>query len=82
MIRLATLSSFNYFIFLVYFIELFMFSDSTKVDIMYPGTALTRLSNVQKRVKSLSTGDLSQSWEVVRKKLLWAAGLKDLRNVR
>jgi len=49
-----------------------------EVDQEYPGTAVERLRNVHQRVKSLSASDLSGDWEEVRRKLLWAGGLKDL----
>jgi hypothetical protein len=56
--------------------------DSTMlVDSEYPGTAVTRLRNVRARVAQLTEEDLNGDWEeVVRKKLLWAGGLKDLPN--
>ena len=44
----------------------------------YPGTAVERLENVRARVATLSEEDLSGDWEDVRRKLLWAGGLKDL----
>lgn len=47
----------------------------------YPGTALTRMENARARAASLTESDLSQDWESVRGKLLWAAGLRDLRDV-
>jgi len=47
-------------------------------DEEYPGTAVTRMLNVRERVKSLSETDLSGDWEEVRRKILWAGGLKDL----
>mmetsp|Transcript_16287 Transcript_16287/g.38687 ORF Transcript_16287/g.38687 Transcript_16287/m.38687 type:complete len:249 (+) Transcript_16287:20-766(+) len=53
-----------------------------EVDPEYPGTAVERLRNIQARVKSLTPEDLSKDWEEVRRKILWAGGLKDLpRNV-
>jgi len=53
-----------------------------QIDPEYPGTAVTRLQNVHKRVQSLTTDQLSLDWEAVRRSLLWAGGLKDLPNVR
>lgn len=50
----------------------------TMVDTNYPGTAVERLENVRARVATLSEEDLSGDWEDVRRKLLWAGGLKDL----
>lgn len=51
--------------------------ESDPVDKEYPGTAVLRLRNIHKRVKSLSEEDLSQNWLEVRRKILWAGGLKD-----
>ena len=50
------------------------------VDKEYPGTAVKRLRSVHERVATLSEEDLSGDWEDVRRKLLWAGGLKDLPN--
>lgn len=44
----------------------------------YPGTAVVRLNNVRARVATLTEKDLSSDWEDVRRKLLWAGGLRDL----
>jgi len=52
------------------------------IDPVYPGTAVTRLQNVHKRVLSLTTDQLSLDWETVRRSLLWAGGLKDLTSAR
>lgn len=49
-------------------------------DAEYPGTAVERLQNIQARVKSLTPADLSTEWEEVRRKLLWAGGLKDIQD--
>lgn len=57
-------------------------SVSNPVDPEYPGTAVTRLQNVQKRVKTLTPEQLSQDWETVRRSILWAGGLRDLPNAR
>ena len=48
------------------------------VDVEYPGTAVQRLRSVHERVATLSERDLSSDWEDVRRKILWAGGLKDL----
>ena len=48
---------------------------------MYPGTATSRMLEGRARAASLSEEELSKDWESVRGKLLWAAGLKDLRDV-
>jgi len=62
-----------------------MSSDGNKrspVDPDFPGTAVERMMNIRARVKELALGDdLNQSWEEVRRKLLWAGGLRDLTNV-
>lgn len=52
------------------------------VDPVYPGTAVSRLHNVQNRVKSLTPMQLSEDWEKVRRHILWAGGLRDLPNAR
>jgi hypothetical protein len=49
------------------------------VDPVYPGTAVERLNAVRARVAELAVGDdLNGRWEDVRRKLLWAGGLRDL----
>ncbi|CAJ1339039.1 unnamed protein product [Effrenium voratum] len=53
-----------------------------EVDQEYPGTSVERLRNIQARVKSLTPLDLSKDWEEVRRKILWAGGLKDLPSTR
>ena len=53
-----------------------------RVDPEYPGTAVTRLQNVQKRIASLTPDDLSQDWSAVRQSILWAGGLKNLPNAK
>jgi len=48
-------------------------------DQEYPGTAVQRLNAVQKRVNVIAEdGSLYGKWEDVRRRLLWAGGLKDL----
>lgn len=47
----------------------------------YPGTALSRMENAVARASSLTENELSLDWELVRGRLLWAAGLRDLRDV-
>mmetsp|Transcript_36937 Transcript_36937/g.84682 ORF Transcript_36937/g.84682 Transcript_36937/m.84682 type:complete len:228 (-) Transcript_36937:326-1009(-) len=51
------------------------------VDEKYPGTAVERMLASRERVRSLGE-ELNGEWESVRQKLLWAAGLRDLKNVR
>jgi len=48
------------------------------VDEKYPGTAVARLNAVRDRVKSLTVNDLNGKWADVRRRLLWAGGLRDL----
>ena len=60
-----------------------MSSDATSnansnVDPLYPGTAVKRLNAVRARVATLSQNDLNGNWEDVRRKILWAGGLRDL----
>ncbi|KAL3756775.1 hypothetical protein ACHAWU_003525 [Discostella pseudostelligera] len=48
-------------------------------DPKYPGTAVQRLHAVHQRVAILANdGSLNESWENVRRRLLWAGGLRDL----
>jgi len=47
-------------------------------DSEYPGTAVKRMKAAVERAKSLSHADLSVDWESVRRKILYAGGLKDL----
>lgn len=49
-----------------------------EVDPEYPGTAVARLRAVHERVSQLTSEDLNGTWQNVRRKLLWAGGLKDL----
>ena len=51
------------------------------VDPQYPGTAVARMMASRERARTLSPEVLSGEWESVRKKVLWAAGLKDLTDV-
>lgn len=50
------------------------------MDPEYPGTAVERMLNIRDRVRSLSIENLSEDWKTVRRRLLWAGGLKDLEN--
>jgi hypothetical protein len=52
------------------------------IDEKYPGTAVERMLAARERATSLSETDLSGEWESVRQKILWAAGLRDLKNVQ
>ena len=51
-------------------------------DVLYPGTAVERMERIRERVRSLSPAELSETWEVVRRKVLWAGGLRDLPHAR
>mmetsp|Transcript_22884 Transcript_22884/g.53559 ORF Transcript_22884/g.53559 Transcript_22884/m.53559 type:complete len:213 (-) Transcript_22884:229-867(-) len=52
-----------------------------EVDPEYPGTSVERLRNIHKRItEEVTSKDLSGDWEEVRRKILWAGGLKDLPN--
>ena len=55
-----------------------MGADDTLAE--YPGTALTRMENAVARARSLTEEQLSGDWEDVRGLLLWAAGLRDIRD--
>ena len=56
-------------------------SSTSNYDAEYPGTAVERMNAIRARVKGLDSGtDLSQDWSDVRRKILWAGGLKDLTN--
>jgi len=47
-------------------------------DKEYPGTAVQRMMAVRARVAELTENDLNGQWEDVRRKILWAGGLRDL----
>lgn len=53
-------------------------SSPPPVDLEYPGTAVERMLAVRSRVASLTQQELSGPWEDVRRKILWAGGLRDL----
>eukprot|EP00981_Chlorochromonas_danica_P000823 scaffold192_cov320-Ochromonas_danica.AAC.34 len=50
----------------------------TDVDAEYPGTAVSRMLAVRARIRGLSAEELSGDWADVRRRLLWAGGLRDL----
>lgn len=52
------------------------------IDSQYPGTAVGRMLAARARASSLSTRDLSDKWPEVRRKILWAAGLKDITTTK
>jgi hypothetical protein len=51
---------------------------SNQMDPEYPGTAVQRMMSVRDRVKGLTPEDLSGKWDDVRRRILWAGGLRDL----
>ena len=54
---------------------------SEMYDEEYPGTAVQRLKAVHKRISIIANDNsLNGPWEDVRRRLLWAGGLKDLPN--
>mmetsp|Transcript_26960 Transcript_26960/g.44906 ORF Transcript_26960/g.44906 Transcript_26960/m.44906 type:complete len:274 (+) Transcript_26960:115-936(+) len=63
-------------------------SMTTSIDNEYPGTAVERMMAVRARVKELAAttntssssaaSPLDGTWEEVRRKILWAGGLRDL----
>jgi hypothetical protein len=53
-------------------------SSPPPIDVEYPGTAVRRMLAVRSRVASLTQQELSGPWEDVRRKILWAGGLRDL----
>lgn len=57
-------------------------SAEMRVDPEYPGTAVERMMSARQRVSQLSQEDLNGPWEEVRRKILWAGGLKDLPSAR
>jgi hypothetical protein len=57
-------------------------ANSSSIDPIYPGTAVSRMMNIRQRVRSLTTEQLSEDWSQVRRKILWAGGLKDLPYAR
>ncbi len=49
------------------------------IDPKYPGTAVERMLNARQRVTQLAEGnELNGPWEDVRRRILWAGGLRDL----
>jgi len=48
------------------------------IDADYPGTAVKRMLAARARVSGLTHDDLNGQWENVRRRILWAGGLKDL----
>jgi len=48
------------------------------VDPEYPGTAVKRMLAARARASELTHAELNGQWEDVRRRILWAGGLKDL----
>ena len=57
--------------------KLLLALDATNVE-KYSGTALARMITCRQRASSLSFSEVTDQWSIVRKRLLWAAGLKDI----
>ena len=57
-------------------------TSSGDVDAEYPGTAVSRMQASRAHARALSHEALSGEWESVRKRLLAAAGLKDLPHLK
>ena len=53
---------------------------ASSVDEQFPGTATDRMAAVRERVQLLTPAQLSGEWEDVRRSILWAGGLKDIRD--
>jgi hypothetical protein len=56
----------------------FDLGDEILLDAEFPGTAVARMNAIRERARSLSRTELSGDWQDVRRRLLWAAGMKDL----
>lgn len=50
------------------------------VDAEYPGTAVRRMHAAMERARSLTLDELSDTWPEVRRRVLWAAGLRDIED--
>ena len=48
------------------------------VDAEYPGTAVRRMRAAMERARGLTVDELSDTWPEVRRRVLWAAGLRDI----
>lgn len=53
-----------------------------EIDAEYPGTAVVRMRAAVERAKQLTAEALSGDWEDARRRVLWAAGLRDLPNAQ
>merc|ERR1740117_1857876 len=51
-----------------------------EVDSAYPGTAVARMRAARERAVSLSSAEMGGDWEAVRQRVLWAAGLRDIKD--
>lgn len=58
------------------------FASAMEIDSEYPGTAVERMRNIRERARGLTEEELSGEWEEVRKRVLWASGLRDLKSAR
>ena len=52
--------------------------EEVTMDSEFPGTAVSRMNAIRQRARSLTEYELNGEWEAVRRRLLWAAGMKDL----
>jgi hypothetical protein len=50
------------------------------VDAEYPGTAVRRMRAAMERARGLTVDELSDTWPEVRRRVLWAAGLRDIED--
>jgi len=53
-------------------------SSEREIDTEYPGTAVERMLSIRERVKGIPAEEWNGSWEDVRRRILWAGGLRDL----
>jgi hypothetical protein len=69
---------------LLVFLQFLLFTSmSTQAYKSYPGTAVARMLASRARAASLTSKELTSDWDsVTRPRILWAAGLKDLRSAR
>ena len=56
---------------------------AAEIDVEYPGTAVERMRAARERATSLTATELSGDWaSAVRPRILWAAGMRDLREAQ
>ena len=54
--------------------------EAEPIDSEYPGTAVRRMHAAVARARQLTAAELSTSWPEVRRRILWAAGLRDIED--